>query len=508
MDKPPPVLVSPPHGPIISLDAAHGVAVSARWTGQESETDDFHAFLRLNAVSSVDDGRQALEGDLTPDGGRYTGYYTGAQNFVLADDQGNIAYVPHACVPQRPWATSMAVYPYPVIPMDGRGNFEWASGPDGGLLCVPDDELPRAIGSAKGYLATANADPIGTGKDGDPYAGNQGDVPYLSFDWQDPIGFRAARIRDVLDAKTANGGKVTLADMKALQTDHVVTLARPFLAYIEGIDAASSSDTNVASAAAMLLSWGAADAGSPLDCPTGLAPGSLDPVAAINDQNATNSANSASCLLFHTFLRRVLEQTFSDEERVAGVGRNGGNEIRALLALLSGIPNPNNIFCRDVNAAGQTVANKTCAQQVTDALAFSWMQLKNAYGDVGNWRWGRLHTATMNFVVSPYPFVDPGFHPGPYPRPGGVQTVDVGDPGASASSSPSFAFRSSANIRWIAAMDGTVDHTFMQLPGVQSGNAYPFGQQTMLTDWVLNQYFQWPFRPTDVTSVRSETFSP
>ena len=49
------------------------------------------------------------------------------------------------------------MYPLPVVPVDGRGTFEWASNPDGGLLCVPDDKLPRAIGSTKGYLATANA---------------------------------------------------------------------------------------------------------------------------------------------------------------------------------------------------------------------------------------------------------------------------------------------------------------------------------------------------------------
>ena len=58
------------------------------------------------------------------------------------------------------------------------------------------------------------------------------------------------------------------------------------------------------------------------------------------------------------------------------------------------------------------------------------------------------------------------------------------------------------------AMDGTVDHTFMQLPGVESGGPYPFGKSTMLTQWVLNQYFNWPHNTADVTSVRSESYSP
>jgi len=506
----PPVLVAPPHGPVISLDATGGTAITARWTGQETQSDDIRAFFRLNNAASVDDARQALEGDPAPDGGRYTGYFTGAQNFVLADDQGHIGYVPHACVPQRPWAASAAVYPYPVVPVDGRGNFEWATGPDGGLACVPDDKLPRAIGSAKGYLATANADPLGVSADNDPYANNPGGVPYLSLEWDDQ-GYRIARIQEVLDAKTADGGKVTLADMQALQADHVVIVARPFVAYLQALKQGDliPAGGNAAAAADILLGWGSADAGTPLDCPTGLAAGSLDPATALNDTDATSSANSKACLLFHSFLRRVLEQTFADEEAVAKVGRSPGNEVRALVTLLSGqVPNPNNVFCRDVGANGAPVTNKTCMTQVLDALGFAYAQLKTAYGDEKNWRWGRVHTVTFSFIVPGYPLVDPGYHPGPYVRPGGAWTVDVGAPTDRSSSILTFAYGSGGNVRWLGAMDGTVAHTFMQLPGVESGAAYPFGQSTMLTQWVLNQYFNWPHAAADVTSVRSETYSP
>ena len=513
----PPVEVSPPHGPIISAGPTATTAISVRWTGQETLTDDLRAFFRLNNAASVDDGRQALLGDPKPDGGTYTGYYTGAQNFVLADDQGNIAYLPHACVPQRPWASSPAVYPLPVVPVDGRGLFEWASGPDGGLLCVPNAQLPLAYpidggtGSNKGYLATANADPLGVSADNNPYSNNPGGVPYLSFEWDDQ-GYRIFRIQSVLDAKLAGGGKVTLADMQALQADHVMTVAGPFIQYLGALaQAAQIPDGNSGAAAALLLAWGGgADGGTPLDCPTGLAPGSLDPVASVNDPDPNNSANSAACLLFHTFLRRVLEQTFSDEEAVAGVGRSPGNEVRALITLLSGqVPNPDNVFCRDVGSNGLPLNNKTCQTQVLDALGFAYAQLKGAYGEPANWRWGRVHTITMAFIVPGYPLIDPGFRPGPFTRPGGAWTVDVGAPTALSSSSLSFPYGSGGNVRWLAAMDGTVDHTFNQLPGVEDGNnPFPFGQSTMLTDWIQNKYFNWPHNASDVTSVRSETYSP
>ena len=512
----PVVLVSPPHGPIIAAGPTATTAISARWTGQETLTDDLHAFFHLNNAASVDDARQALEGDPKPDGGAFTGYYTGAQNFVLADDTGKIAYVPHACVPQRLWANTPMVYPYPNVPVDGRGAFEWASGPDGGLLCVANDKLPRAYpvdggtGSNKGYLATANADPLGVSADNNPYSSNPNGVPYLSYEWDDQ-GYRIFRIQSVLDAKLANGGKVSLADMQALQTDHVMTVAGPFIQYLGALQQGGQLPTegNAAQAANILFAWntGAPNA-PPLDCPTGLAAGSLDSATAVNDNDPANTANSAACMLFHTFLRRVLEQTFSDEEAVAGVGRAPGNEVRALLTLLSGFPNPNNVFCRDVGANGAPLNGKTCQTQVLDALGFAYAQLLGAYGETSNWRWGRVHTITMQFVVPGYPFIDPGFRPGPFPRPGGAWTVDVGAPTGLNSSFLTYPYGSGGNVRWLAAMDGTVDHTMNQLPGVESGEAYPFGQSTMLTDWVQNKYFNWPHNAADVTSVRTETFSP
>jgi hypothetical protein len=205
----------------------------------------------------------------------------------------------------------------------------------------------------------------------------------------------------------------------------------------------------------------------------------------------------------------VLEATFPDEEAVAKVGRAPGNEIRALLTLLSGqVPNPNNVFCRDVGTNGAPLNSKTCMTQVLDALGFAYAQLKTAFGDESNWRWGRVHTISFPFMVPGYPLIDPGFRPGPYPRPGGAWTVDVGAPTGRSSSLLSFNYGSGGNVRWLAAMDGTVANTFMQLPGVESAGPFPSGQSTMLTDWVLNTYFNWPHNSADVVSVRTETYSP
>ncbi len=215
-------------------------------------------------------------------------------------------------------------------------------------------------------------------------------------------------------------------------------------------------------------------------------------------------------MLFHTFLRRVLETTFTDEEAVAGVGRSAGNEVRALLTLLSGqVPNPNNVFCRDVNARGQTVNNKTCVTQVTDALGCAYAQLKGAYGDVANWRWGRVHTVELPLhrarLSADRPRL-PARARTRVPAARGRWTWALRPAGARPTSrSPIARAGTSAGL---AAMDGTAANTFMQLPGVESEEAFPTNQPTMLTQWVLNQYFNFPFQSSEVTSTRSETFSP
>src|SRR5262249_7364247 len=145
-----PVLVVPHHGPIVQLSGTQ--AISARWVGHEPQSDEARATFRVHNAANVADAMKALDGDTKPDGGSYTGFFTGAENWVLADDQGAIGYDPHACVPLRPWATSKAVYPLPAVPVPGSGPAgppQWG-GAFGLPLCVPHPVLPEAGRSAQG----------------------------------------------------------------------------------------------------------------------------------------------------------------------------------------------------------------------------------------------------------------------------------------------------------------------------------------------------------------------
>jgi len=487
------VLLSEFHGPIVGQSGDN--PVSMRWTGLEVNRcgptsneicNPFKAFFGLLTAAGVADAMASL-----------ASYDTGAQNFVLADDSGNIGFDPHAFVPVRPWTSNPNLLAW--APLLGTGVAEWG-GADGGLW-VADELLPKSINPDAGYLATANSAPTDAYCTQDPTASMPGSlglgtglppaVPYLSFDWDDPTGFRAGRIDSLLAGLTANGGKVSLADMESIQTDHVATIAAAFLPLM---DAPTSAIDSYGSAMALMGTWTT----DGLNCPTGLQ--GTDPVASPPDPDAMNARDSAACLLFHAFLNRLLVTVFSDDLAAAGLGIDGGKAIKAMLFMLFAAQHE---FPTDVQSF---CAPMTCPQQASSAMADAYDQLTQQLGGQSNWIWGRLHS--MSPVSLVYPLVAGLFNPGPYARPGGAFTVDVGTPGLREDFVLNFNYGSGSNVRWIAVMDGSA--TKEQLPGPQvDGPFYP-GSPGLLGQYVVNEYFDFPYGATAIgaATVRTQTFSP
>src|SRR5438132_1694715 len=455
-----PILVVRQHGPIIAqIDAT--TVISMRWTGHEV-TQDVKAFLDLSNASAVGDTSAATGTAFAA----LQNFAVGAQNVVLADDQGNIGYDPHAPVPLRPWATAH----FPWVPLPGDGSADWgsqnaadncagtgASAPAiPGPCWVPDDKLPRGVNPTKGYYATANSNPAGYTAQANPNSPfgstvNPSLYLYLSFDWDDPTDMRYARIAEVLQTKTASTGKVSLADMQALQTDHVMLLAKIFEQRNFYPDAGTVNQVTYTAARQLLTAWAATT--TPYDCPTGLT--SSDPKsAAVTD--AATLTNSAGCLLFHTFLTKLLHNVFDDDFAVVAAtngqssfGGDTGAEIRALVVAL--LPNLNqHSFCDDVDKNAAVVAAKTCGMQAINALSTAYGTLANRYGtDTKHWLWGRVHTLTTQSAAAP--LIAGAFSGGPFARPGGALTVDVGNPSGSQLSPLAFAYGSGSHPRFISA---------------------------------------------------------
>jgi hypothetical protein len=92
--------------------------------------------------------------------------------------------------------------------------------------------------------------------------------------------------------------------------------------------------------------------------------------------------------------------------------------------------------------------------------------------------------------VSLLALVTSGYSPGPFARPGGAFTVDVGSPSL-AGSGLDFSFGSSGNVRHISLMDPARPVVKMQLPGPERDGPAVAITPDLLGQWVRNSYFDY-----------------
>ena len=495
---PPVVLIVPQHGPVVQAPDAGGHAVSVRWTGQEGNTQDLKAFLGLDTATDVDSAMAAL-----------ASYATGAQNLVLADDQGHIAYDPHALVPVRNFAdirvVGGAAMP-PWFPLPGDGTAEWGDGtsncasatatPVPATCWTADATLPQGKDPAKGYYFTANSDPTSpsVSDDNNPLA----HPPYLSFDWDDSTGFRATRIESMLQAAIDANGSVAESDMEAIQSDH---MSRPGKVFVDIIDAGlgdTSALPNIASAIAVLDTWKA----NGFDCPSGLT--GSDPTQSAVDPTPVVAQNSAGCFLFHELLRVLLTNVFTDDLAVAGQSVDGLLALKSMIYML-GLPanDAGAAFCNDVDATGATIATHSCTEQVATALETAYDTLVAQVGPASSWVWGRVHTITPVPLLA---LITTNYSPGPFARPGGAFTVDVGTPALTPGLD--FSYAAGGNVRHISVMDPATPLVKMQLPGPERDGPYLNVGPDLLGQWVMNTYFNFAFGDQiNGVAVSTETYS-
>jgi len=475
------VVVVPEHGPLIQAPDSNGHALSVRWTGHEGNTQDLRATLGLNTAPDVDAALNSL-----------TDYAVGAQNFLLADDQGHIAFDPHALVPVRNFADvtlhGKDVIP-PWFPLPGDGSAEWGDGlsdcaaatttplPDS--CWVANDSLPHGKDPARGYFFTANGDPSGVSDDNNPLA----HPPYLSLDWDDPTGFRAKRIEERIEQALAKSGTLSLADMESIQADHVSRPGMALSEYVAALPTNASDSPKLVAAKAALSEW----ASNGWDCPSGLL--GTDPSSSAVDPSPSVAKNSAGCFFFHQFLRTLITNIFQDDLAVAGLPVDDLQATRALFLLLLEADSTDGMagatFCHDVDGSGALVSAHTCAEQVNLALVSAYDALTAAHGAASNWVWGRVHTVKP---VSLAALPAQEFAPGPFARAGGAFTVDVGTPALSRAE-PDFAFGTAANVRHISVMDAADPVVKMQLPGPERDAPFSSASHVLLDEWLNNTYF-------------------
>jgi penicillin G amidase len=457
--------IVPHHGPMVPdpnlNDNVVGLAatnMSFRWTGHEL-TDDPRFLVDIDQARDVNSFRAALQS-----------FAVGAQNWVWADVQGNIAYLAHALVPQRPPGT------VPYLPMDGTGGAEWLTDAQGNTVWLPDSALPQATNPSEGFLNTSNNDQFGYTLDNDPL----NDPVYLAYSYD--LGFRAERVRELLSNGSGarrRGAKITLADMSAYQYDHSSKEAARLLPFL--FQAAANEPGLVtpamADALARLRAWGSTT--PPYAADSGIDPHDLrsDVTPRPTPVSEQERANAVATSIFAAWETRLGPDVFADDFAGTGIGAPGGQDATKALLHLLGDTGCTVAACR-IYTAGPDGQSTLWDDQSTPQVESRDDILLRALGEgldlLGqkfpgappeNWLWGIIHQVRFEHFLG-----QAGLHIfdlGPFAAPGARFTVNPADYDLG---STDFTFSDGPSERYVAVLDPAGVCAVNALPGGNNGD--------------------------------------
>jgi penicillin amidase len=201
------------HGPVLKTDPETGRAFALRSVWFEPGTSSYFAAARYQAAGDWATFKEAL-----------THWGAAAMNFVYADVDGNVAWIPTGLMPRRPnWDGLM--------PVPGDDRYEWQG-------FWRQDELPAMVNPARGWVGSANEMNLPP-----DYPAEQRN---LGFEWADPC--RMERI----DAVLSDNDSITVDECLALQTDVFCGSAMRAIALLRGL---ASDDADVDQALRLLQAW-------------------------------------------------------------------------------------------------------------------------------------------------------------------------------------------------------------------------------------------------------------
>ncbi|MGD8521167.1 MAG: penicillin acylase family protein [Desulfobacterales bacterium] len=342
------------HGPIIDdvkkFEGPKGTAVSMRWTAYEMLT--VIPFYYLNTAKSIDDIERAVEHFKCP-----------GQNWVYADDQGNIGHWAAVGLPIRDGFNG-------AVPVPGwDGKHEWQG-------YVPTREQPHLRNPARGWIATANNKLVGD------------DYPYpISHYYTMPDRF--VRIQEMLTAKQ----KLDTQDFVRMQTDFYVVLAKEWVPImLKALSAKVQSETEK-EALATLKGW--------------------DFVAGSED---------IAPAVFHATVNEMVKNVFKKrlgDDLYEQYIKNKDLTFNAFRNLIAQGESP---WFDDPDTARVEGLNDIIAKSFSEAIAY----LNEKMGSkVDDWQWGKLHTLTLyHRFGKTSPLMGFFMNIGPFPMGGSIATVN------------------------------------------------------------------------------------
>ena len=403
------------HGPVMTQA---GQTTSVDWMGNVP-SPDLAVMLAVNKASDWAQFHAAL-----------AGWHAPSQNFVYADDRGNIG------------AISAGYYPVvrhgqPWLPMPGTGADDVAG-------VIPYPAVPQAYDPPGHVLATANQRPVGPS------------YPYYigtTADFFDP-GYRAAQIYAALKGRHG----MAPADFAAVQTSLTDPLAQRILPRLLGAlhQPGARLTAQQQQAARVLHGW-----------------------------NGAMTAGSAAASVWWTFWTDYLNAVFKPWWHTAAVPVHrdpAGLKVSPDQASLDEVletwtlSDPGNPA---FSAPGGP--RRTAPQVMRAAFATAVAHLSARLGATpSSWAWGRLHSRRFPSLTQARAL---GY--GPRAAGGDPWTVDAADGGLVATQGPSWRMI----VAWTAPGSGTAEGIY---PGGQSENPASPWYEDQVADWWNGRYLPMP----------------
>ena len=312
--------------------------------------NDSLALRKLSMAKTADDAIMAISFISAP-----------IQNWVVADDSGNIGYIAAGFIPVRKHGDG--TFPAP----GWTGEFDW-------IGFIPVDELPRIMNPPEGFVATANNQVV-----------PKNEYPYpLGSDFASP--YRAARIRQIILAFA----KSNVEDMLSIQLDTYSLLGNKFASqFADATRKKAKAYENAVQIADMLDAW---------------------------DHDTRIESNMAPLfyMTYQEFYRRVYEPIL--EKQLTDAVFASQSMMGAVDIALSDTDNP--VFNKARND-GKT-RDDLMAESVIAAFArIKGLEEKNAGQPI---TWGDVHTITLTHPMGAVKGLS-SFNIGPRPWPGSIDTV-------------------------------------------------------------------------------------
>lgn len=351
------------------------------------------------------------------------GYTVPGQNFVYADVRGNIGYVCAARIPVR---------------REGRGLFPlpgWDH-PSPWTGYVRPQDLPRELNPRSGYIASANEK-----RDSKALPAVIGDL------WEPPS--RIQRLHGVLGAR---GARFSVRDFENLQNDTYSQYARDLFPHLS----AACTDSVLGQAYGERVR------------------------DYFRNWTFRFTRDDIATTIYNFFLLRLVTNIFQDEM---------GEDLYHDFTMLVNVPlrvtarlmtEGQSRWFDDIRTPAVETREDLVVRSLREAMADIRRQLGD---DPRRWRWGDVHTVTLQHPFGLQPPLDKIFNLGPYGYPGGSTTMMSGEYSLTAP----FAVTVGPSYRQIFDLSSSLTYRAV-LPSGQSGQLFHdhYDDQTPL--WLHGGY--------------------